>query len=149
MKNIFILAALVLALPAFAATKPGGGTSSSALGNGIPTTASVTVFGVTNLLVDAGSGNYFTKELTNNFGLVFTNGTDKQVITVELVQDTTGRRTVAVVPNTAGSVTNDVAYSAETAAFFIPTNAAYYSKTSWRYHAADKRWRMEGIATGR
>jgi hypothetical protein len=61
----------------------------------------------TNIIIDASLGILFRVVLTNNMGLLITNGTDGQELGIELYQDGVGNRTVTHVPNTAGQRTNN------------------------------------------
>jgi hypothetical protein len=61
----------------------------------------------TNIIIDASLGGLFRVALTNNMGLILTNGYDGQELNIELYQDGTGNRTVTHVPSTGGNQTNN------------------------------------------
>jgi len=95
-----------LTLSAGTLTATGGGPSTS---NNIPFTTYTAITGspTTNILIDASLGTLFRVLLTNNMGLMITNGSDGQDLSIELYQDGTGNRTVKEVANTGGAQTNN------------------------------------------
>jgi hypothetical protein len=131
-----------------------GGSGGPTTSNNIP--AGVTIFGAapaTNILMNADVGTLFRVVLTNNMGLMLTNGSDGQRVEIELFQDATGNRTVSHVHNTGGTQTNLWAFGTDiTSPITLTTNASRMDRLSLRYISAfggaTNRWDVVGFVRG-
>lgn len=139
---------------------------SSSIGGGGPTTSNNIPFTTytadvgspkTNILIDASLGTHFRVLLTNNMGLVITNGNDGQRLEVWAYQDGTGNRTAVLVPNTGGALTNNFEYGEDATAPLVLTTNAYKkdvmlfvyevqslstntSRSNWVYHGVLRKY---------
>lgn len=87
----------------------------------------------TNILIDAARGSVFRLVLTNNVGLIITNGFDGQTLTLELYQDSIGNRTAINVDNAGGSNTNLVKFGTDVTGLLFTTNALAMDRAQFRF----------------
>lgn len=107
--------------------------------------APVVVADGATVTVDASLGRTFRVTLAGNRTLSITNPTDGKVIDLEITQDATGSRTLAL-PTGAGGVSFSTA--APSSLYVLSTAAAAVDVLTLKYNATAARWWAVGFLKG-
>ncbi|GIW59464.1 MAG: hypothetical protein KatS3mg087_0530 [Patescibacteria group bacterium] len=110
----------------------------------VPTVVAATAT-TTTTSINASQGNLFRITLQSNTTLSITSPTDGQVLQIELIQDATGGRTVALATGVGGFIFSD---SNPSSLFVTSTSANKKDKLTCRYASASQRWEVEAFAAG-
>lgn len=101
--------------------------------------------GTTNVIIDFGallSTNYVRATLTANAGIIVTNIIDGKDVTLEVVQDATGNRTIAA--SAVGGA--PLRFGTDVTAFGLSTNGTYLNKI--RLHGSGTNAQVVGMLRG-